>query len=252
MKKNHDEACYRLDEMVNRMFDQLSALANNYQYIERAMEHSSEQIMYERVEEYREMANDPSYDRDFSESRQELANGTYRTRVSGIIANDLKSALRRTAAASLVFAHSVFESCVYDLLRMTVEAGPEDWLPQIRNKQVIVADLAIHDVDEILFQLVEERYRSLERRSVLEKIDTLFAVVAPPPNRKRFTQYIYDRARIEQIDQSRHAVVHKDPLSYDPTKLKVDIEYLRVSVLWLGVPVLDKYNLHSKRRPLAP
>lgn len=250
MKKNHDEACYLLGEMVQRMFDQLPALTNNQRYIERAMQHSSTQIVYEGVEEYRRMANLPAYDRYFRSSRQELADGTYRTRVSGIITNDLDKALRRTAAASLVFAHSVFEGCACDLLRMTMEAGPEDWLPLISNKQVTVADLT-QNKDDILFSLVKERFRSLERQSVLEKIDRLFAIVAPPPNRPRFPQYVYDRARIEQIDHMRHAAVHEDPLGYDPRRLKDDVDYLLVSLLWLGGPVIDKYDLYNKRRPTA-
>ena len=251
MKKNHDEACYLLGEMVQRMFDELQALTTNYEYIERAMHHSSTQIVYEEVEEYRQMANIPAYDRYFHDSRQELADGTYRTRVSGIVMNNLEKALRRTAAASLVFAHSVFEGCVYDLLWMTVVAGPEDWLPLINSKHVTVSDLTAQNKDDILFRLVEERFRSLERQSVLEKIDRLFAIVSPPPNPPRFPQYVYDRARIEQIDRVRHAAVHEDPLGYDPRGLKDDVHYLLVSLLWLSRPVLDKYHLHNKRRPTA-
>jgi len=186
MKKNHDEACYLLGEMVQKMFDQLPALINNCRYIGSAIEHSRTQIVYEGVEDYREMANVPAFERYFRESEQEVADVTYRARVSGIIMNDLKRALRRTAAASLVFAHSVFEGCVYDLLRMTVEAGPEDWLPLINNKQVTVNELATQSKDDILLRLVEERLGSLDHQSVLEKIDRLFAIVAPPQSAKGF------------------------------------------------------------------
>lgn len=249
MRKDHDEACYLFGEMVQRMFDQLPALTNNYRYIENAIEHSRTKIVYEGVEEYRQMANVPAFERYFHGGQQELEDGTYRTRVSGIITNDLEQALRRTAAASLVFAHSVFEGCVYDLLRMTVQAGPEDWLPLINNKQVTVSDLAAWSKDEILLGLVQERLGSLDRRSVLEKIDKLFAIVAPPPNRQRFPNYVYDRGRIEELDQIRHAVVHENPLGYDPVRLKDDLNYLLVSLLWLGGPVIDKYDLHNKRRP---
>ena len=251
MKKNYDEACYLFGEMVKRMFDQLPALTNNYRYVEKAMQHSSEQIVYEGVEEYRQMATIPAFDRYFASSRQEIADDTYRTRVSGIITNDLEKVLRRTAGASLVFAHSIFEGCVYDLLKMTVEAGPEDWLPLISNKQVTVSDLTTQTQDDILLGLVEERLHSLERQSVLEKIDRLFAIARPVPNRPRFPQYVYERARIEQIDQARHAAVHEDPLCYDPRSLGDDVNYLLVSLLWLADPVIDKYNLYNRERPTA-
>jgi len=249
MKKNHDEACYLLGEMVQRMFDQLPALTNNYAYIEKAVQHSATRIVDDGVEEYRQMAAVPAFDRYFRYSRQEISDGTYRDRVSGIIVNDLEKALRRTAAASLAFAHSVFEGCVYDLLRMTVEAGPEDWVPLINNKQVTVADITTHHKDDVLLRLVQERLQSLERQSVLEKIDRLFAIVAPRPNPRPFPQYVYDRARIEQIDQARHTAVHEDPLSYDPSRLKDDVNYLLVSLLWLGGPLIDKYDLYNKKRP---
>ena len=249
MKKNHDEACYLLGEMVQRMFHQLPALINNYRYIERALEHSRTRIVYEGVEKYGQMASVPAFERYFRGSERELADGTYRTRVSGIIMNDLERALRRTAAASLVFAHSVFEGCVYDLLRMTVEAGPEDWLPLINNKQVTVNEIATQGKDDILLRLVEERLGSLDRQSVLEKIDRLFAIVAPPPNRQKFPNYVYDRGRIEELDRIRHTVVHEDPLGYGPLRLEDDVNYLLVSLLWLGDPLIDKYDLYNKRRP---
>lgn len=252
MKKNYDESCYLFGEMVKRMFDQLPALTNNYKYVEKAMQHSSDKIVYEGVEEYRQMANVPAFDRYFASSRQEIADGTYRKRVSGIITNDLEKVLRRTAGASLVFAHSVFEGCVNDLLKMTVEAGPEDWLPLISNKQVTVSDLTRQNQDDILLRFVEERLHSLERQSLLEKIDRLFAIARPPPNRPRFPQYIYDRARIEQIDRVRHAAVHEDPLCYDPRRLSDDVNYLLVSLLWLAGPVIDKYDLYNKARPACP
>ena len=251
MKKNHDEACYLLGEMVQKMFNQLPALTNNYRYIKRAIEHSRNQIVYEGVEQYRQMASVPAFERYFRGGEQELADGTYKTRVSGIITNDLDMALRRAGAASLVFAHSVFEGCVYDLLRMTVRAGPEDWLPLINNKQVTVGALATESRDEILLKLVEERFQSLERQSLFEKIDRLFAIAPPPPNRQRFPNYVYDHARIEQLDQTRHAVVHDDPLGYDPHRLKEDVDYLLVSLLWLANPVINRYDLSNRKRPAS-
>ena len=72
-----------------------------------------------------------------------------------------------------------------------------------------------------------------------------------PPNRPRLPQYIYDRAGIEQIDQVRHAAVHEDPLCYDPRRLSDDVNYLLVSLLWLSGPVIDKYDLYNKERPVA-
>jgi hypothetical protein len=252
LKKNHDEACYLLGETVKTIFDEVAALENNYKYVEKAVRHSSGSIVLEEVEQYRQMSTVPAFARYFEANRQEFADGSYRTRVSGVIISSLEKTLRRTAAASLTFGHSVFESCVYNLLRITVEAGPEDWLPVIARKQVSASELTTKNSSELLLDLVQGTLRALERESVLTKIERLFAVVSPPANRRKFPAYTYDPARIEEIDLMRHKVVHDDPVCYDPLRLHDDLHYLLVTWLWLSAPMLDKYDLQSKPRPILP
>lgn len=157
--------------------------------------------------------------------------------------------LNRTAAASLVFAHSVFEDCVHDLLRITILVGRDDWIPFVEKKQIVVADLRKLSLDEIYRREIDECFNKMERQSVLKKVDTLFGIVGSQANRRQFPTYKYDRERISEIDEDRYRVAHRDPLDYNAYTLNEDVDYLRTTLIFLSSLLIDKYGIRSKERP---
>jgi hypothetical protein len=241
------EACYLLHEMIQKAFAELPALTTNYRHIQKALQGSSPKIVFDGVADYARLANNPAFREYFS--AKEMESGAYKSRVAGVIRSQLENALRRTAAASLVFAHSVFEDCVSILLRITCEACPDDWQPLVASKKIEISQVLTKSKGDILLQLVQEHLRSLEHQSLATKLNTFFKVVRPPKNKRRFPNFTYSPHRIEEIDQTRHTVTHNDSLAYDPIRLDDDIQYLTTSLIWLGTMLIDKYHLRSEIRP---
>ena len=60
MSKNHDEACYLFGEILERAFN-LSALTNNYRYVEKALQYAGDQIVLDEVETYQQMSKNPAF-----------------------------------------------------------------------------------------------------------------------------------------------------------------------------------------------
>ena len=250
MNENHDEACYLLGEIIERAFN-LSALTNNYRYVEKALQYAGDQIVFDEVETYRQMSKNPTFAHIFSHNQTELQDGSYRNRVGGVVTNALEDVLTRTAAASLVFAHSVFEDCVYELLKITVLVGRDDWLPFVERKQIVLADLQKNSRDEIFSREIDDCFNKMERQPVLKKLDALFAVIGDRiiGNHRPMPTYKYNRERISQIDEDRHRVAHQDSLDYNPPTLNGDVQYLLTTSIFLSSLLIDKYDIRNKQRP---
>jgi hypothetical protein len=145
-----------------------------------------------------------------------------------------------------------FSNRFYELLKITVLVGRDDWFPFVEKKQIVLADLQKYSRDEILCREIDDFFNKLERESVLKRLDTLFAVIGSQVinNHKTSPAYKYDRERISQIDKDRHRVAHRDSLDYNPPTLNGDVQYLLTILIFLSSLLIDKYGIQNKQRPL--
>lgn len=111
-------------------------------------------------------------------------------------------------AASLVFAHSIVDSAALDFLRITAAHSHAAWLPSIENKTVAISSLNDRSYDDVVRDAVKLYIDSLERQSLLVKVDRLFSVCRPAPNFEPMDDYKFDRERLARLDSMRHDIVH--------------------------------------------
>lgn len=111
-------------------------------------------------------------------------------------------------ASSLVFAHSIVDSAALDFLRVTAAHSHSAWLPLIEQKKVAISSLNGRSYDDVARDAVEQYIDSLDRQSLLIKVDRLFSVCRPAPNFEPMDDYTFDRERLEKLDSLRHDVVH--------------------------------------------
>jgi hypothetical protein len=52
-------------------------------------------------------------------------------------------------------------------------------------------------------------FSSLERQSVIKKLDTIFELCHPPRDFVGMPDYLYDKERVKSLDQLRHDCVHR-------------------------------------------
>ncbi|MGD0399403.1 MAG: hypothetical protein ABSC04_10865 [Syntrophobacteraceae bacterium] len=147
-------------------------------------------------------------------------------------------------ATCLVFAHSVLDGAVLDYCRVCSLLAPCDWVHLIAGKKISVREIRDATLEEITTREVASYVDSLDRASLLHKLDRLFQVCHPPSTIGVLTKpYSYDRDRISAIDDTRHEIIHKSgPIAPIPT-IEGDIEYLMDTNTFLMSIVNSKYNV---------
>lgn len=111
-------------------------------------------------------------------------------------------------AATLILYHSVLDGVASDCLRVTALQAPGDWETELSNAQVGLLEARDHAYKELLRARVNKRLAELEDKSLLARVDRLFARCQPEQNWSPMKGYAYDEARIRQFDEQRHKLVH--------------------------------------------
>jgi hypothetical protein len=111
-------------------------------------------------------------------------------------------------AATLIFYHSILDGVALDCLRVTALQAPRDWEEDLAGAQVGLLEVRDQAYDSLLQSRIDKRFEALERESLLKKVGRLFARCKPEPNWSPMHGYAYDRTRIKQFDDQRHAIVH--------------------------------------------
>jgi hypothetical protein len=80
------------------------------------------------------------------------------------------------------------------------------------------------DRDTLVTDTIEGLLKKIERESLLTKADRLFQICRPPSGFNKMEDYRFDRDRLKQIDDARHAIVHH--IDSVQTSVRDDIRYM--------------------------
>jgi hypothetical protein len=111
-------------------------------------------------------------------------------------------------AASLVFMHAALDAAVTDLCRLAAILAPVDWLHWLKETKVTLAEARVSSPESLLATKLESHLKTLDRESLLTRIDRLFALCKPEPETELITGYVFDRGRVEELDKLRQTVMH--------------------------------------------
>lgn len=146
-------------------------------------------------------------------------------------------------AASLVFAHSILDDTALEYCRITSLIAPNDWEGSVTKRKVDVAEVKTKPYDSILRELIDDYMLELENKSMLAKIDKLFAICQPPAGFSRMKDYSFRRDQIEMLDKMRHDIVHGDGAVHTLPNGGDDIWYMNQTCHHLMALVNNKYSL---------
>jgi hypothetical protein len=155
-------------------------------------------------------------------------------------------------AACLIFAHSLLDSTVLEWCRVCSLARPADFLPQIGQKRVAIADMEKAPWPELLQRAVADHFDILARESLVRKLDLLFSLCQPPADFEGIVDYRYDRNRIIALDALRHRYVHGDDLSLRLPSGDDDIVYLQKTSMFLMSLVHQRYGIRIDPGAMHP
>ena len=113
-------------------------------------------------------------------------------------------------AASLDFAQSILDDCAWSYLKVCSLANAADWEPVIAEKKVSFSAFNEKTHEVIRNEIIQEKLKQLERDSLLKKVDLLFQLCTPPKGYAPLNNYVYDRDRLEKIDDARHGIIHRN------------------------------------------
>jgi len=157
-------------------------------------------------------------------------------------AADIENSQASVDAASVVFAHAILDGAAFDCCRISSMIAPADWEVQIAARQVPLTVLKEASREEIVRDMVEKYVATLERESLLKKVDLLFARCQPAAGWSPMNNYAFNRARLEAFDQLRHDTIHGSGPRPIPN-LDVELDYLSRTTFFLFGLLNHRYQL---------
>lgn len=156
-----------------------------------------------------QLFHDPQYENIFLDKKGALeAAGGIEGMGKSMAENQLSMFKAAVDAASLVFAHSIVDSAALDFLRVTAAHNHLDWVSFIEQKKISISALGGSTYDDVVRDAVAQYIDSLDRQSLLIKVDRLFQICRPEPNFEPMNDYKFDRDRLDRLDHLRHDIVH--------------------------------------------
>lgn len=165
--------------------------------------------------------------------------------LSAILAEkQIESYRKAIDSSSIILAHSVLDAAAFDyFLVVEIVAPIQDFEEFVIKKQISLEDLKGSNYDELMKQKIHKFIMELERKSLLEKIDKLFQICQPPPKFEPIRNHVYNRDKIETLDNLRHEIVHGSGIDSPLANCAEDIKYMRDTANFLMALVHEKYSV---------
>ena len=155
-----------------------------------------------------------------------------------------KSYQKSIDEASVILTHSALDGAALDYCRVIeLIAPPQQWLNNIKNQKATIGELNNIGYDNLIKQRISRFVASLDRVSLLDKIDQIFKLCQPPSNFDPIRSYKFDRNRIKDFDLMRHRIVHERGLNSSLQNYDKEIIYMMDTSNFLMALVNYKYKL---------
>ncbi len=161
---------------------------------------------------------------------------------SSMAAADIENAQAAVDAASVIFAHSILDGAAFECCRISSIAAPMDWESEVKERMVRPGGLKDSPYEGLVRDAVEKFVLSLDRASLLTKIDLLFARCRPPSGETLMVGYVFSRDRIVAFDRLRHDIIHGAGPRVIPS-LDADLDYLSRTMFFFVGLLNHRYKL---------
>lgn len=225
-----------------RALEFLGTISAARQTVEKTMPFGKQALETENTETVLYMLGDSRLSQIFKDPAA-MVQGQYREFVRNITDQSIASARSLVSAASLVFAHGVFDATLFDYCRVSALWVWKDWLPLMGNRKVSIAQVEQATKYRTLLKSLDEYLAQLERESILKKGDVLHQALKPGNYKTVIRDYKYSRERLESIDQARHDAVHKLRFREGFGEIDITIDYLRKTVGYFMDLLNHRYGL---------
>jgi hypothetical protein len=213
--------------------------------------HATTQAAWQHERTSQHFASADEYARMFTDAdgnpadRQNLVDlGFFQNVAKGMTEQAVTTFQSALDAASLIFAHSVLDSAAFDWCQVCALVQPEDFRPYVDKKMVTLSEVQeAGSFSDILHTVINRHLQTLERDSLITKLDFLFALCRPPRDFVGIDKYRYDRDRIIALDNLRHNYVHRGTLGSRLPQGDDDVWFLWKTTYFLLSLVNHRYGI---------
>ena len=160
--------------------------------------------------------------------------------------DDLVNAVRQNAkttaeSAAIVFVHSICDSAIFQLIELLARYDDHPWIPFISKKQVSFEEISSSSIGQVRDRLLKDYLEVLERKSLPEKVEMLFAVLKPTTVSGVVPTFDFKMADLEAIHELRRRIVHEPHFGTSISDVPVKLAYLVKTLKLLLVLAERKY-----------
>lgn len=126
---------------------------------------------------------------------------------------------------TLVFAHSVLDDFALKMNQIAFEIDSNLFIRFIEEQKVKVKDV-VDDASNSIKVKLDKWIESLENESLLRKVDVIYLVCNDSKKPVSEGNYAFNRKRLEQIDKTRHEIIHSPDVSRSIPNVEDDLHFL--------------------------
>lgn len=214
-------------------------------YNNQALPHVRNLIVKKQIESVHTLAHDNEY-ADFFTDKDGFFNkvGGANVLVESMAREQVETYQTSIDSSSLVLSHSAIDASAFDYLRVIEFIAPIDHLEHfVIKKKLTLEELKEKTYEEIIKDKINKFIVSLDRESLLYKVDKLFQICRPPAKFSPIEEYTFDRDRLAKLDSIRHEIVHGEGLKSPIKDCDNEIIYMRNTANLLMALLSHTYGL---------
>jgi len=191
------------------------------------------------------IANDPYFDKMFHDKKGffDIVGGVDKM-ASMMAENQISTYKASIDATSIILAHSCVDAAAFDYCKIIEIVSISSWEKFIADVKMPLKEIKGKEYDKILAQKVRKFVASLERESLMYKIDRIFEVCQPPQGFAFITDYEFDKDRLVKLDKLRHEIIHGEGLKKPLENCGDDVHFLRQTAVFLMGPLHERFDVH--------
>jgi hypothetical protein len=169
--------------------------------------------------------------------------------LAALTETNVKTADAAVDAACLVFAHSVVDAIVSDVIRLVADIAPEEWIAFLENRKASLKDVRDGGFDKVYSAVLDNYIEELSKEALSKRIAVLMQKCQPcpeismPPDHKAI---VYDKERLERLDKMRQEIIHRIQTEQAIPNLDDELEYMRQVCLYVLMIARHRFKIEVK------
>jgi hypothetical protein len=146
--------------------------------------------------------------------------------IKEVTQESIKDSMVIIDAISIVYAHSLLDAFLFDLIEIAGEIEPRIILRIRKDKTIKAIELLDNSISDIISTEAKKIIEKWERESIPIKTDLLYMICNPGTDFQTVKDFSFDKKRLEKFDRLRHDIVHGLRTAPCTAEVREELNYL--------------------------